>query len=218
MLFTLILTLFCYCLIRILSIISQLGVICTTRGNTVEIEINEKEVYKLERMAGRQPDRIKFGVKQQKMYIGIISDTHGLLREEVKVRLQKVDLILHAGDVCSETLLESLQQLAPVYAVRGNCDRGEAASRLPARELIQIGGYQIYMLHDLSQLDIDPVAADVQVVIYGHTHVASSQQRGQVLFINPGSAGPRRFLLPVTMGFLTLDDETCAFEIIVLEN
>jgi len=148
----------------------------------------------------------------------VISDTHGLLRDEVKDRLQGVDMILHAGDVCSATLLESLRQLAPVYAVRGNCDRGEAAQGLPSRELIQIQGYHIYMLHDLNHLDLDSVAANIQIIVSGHTHIAACEQIGQVLYINPGSVGPRRYMLPVTMGFLTLDEETCAFEIISLES
>ncbi len=169
-------------------------------------------------MAGGQPEILKSRGKQQSVCIGVISDTHGLLRESVIDRLKGVDLILHAGDVCSETLLESLRRLAPVYAVRGNCDRGEAAQKLPVRELIQIGEHQIYMLHDLNHLDLDPVAANIHVVVCGHTHVAYSEQRGPVFFINPGSAGPRRYMLPVTMGFLTLDEGTCSFEIIPLEN
>lgn len=148
----------------------------------------------------------------------MISDTHGLLRDEVKDCLKGADMILHAGDVCSGTLLESLRQLAPVYAVKGNCDRGEAAQGLPAREWIQIQGHHIYMLHDLNHLDLDPVAANIQIIVSGHTHMAACERIGQVLYINPGSVGPRRYMLPVTMGFLTLDGETCSFEIITLES
>lgn len=150
---------------------------------------------------------------QNRLCLGVISDTHGLLREEVKERLKGVDSILHAGDVGSLEIIHELKTLAPVYVVRGNCDQGYWANDLPMRELIQIEEKGIYMLHNLNQLDIIPQAADIQVVISGHTHQADCCKRDDVLYVNPGSAGPRRFNLPVTMGFLIWQDGQWQFEV-----
>ncbi len=136
--------------------------------------------------------------------IGVVSDTHGLLRPEVMPALADVDLILHAGDVGDEAILGRLRELAPVIAVRGNVDRGAWATRLKAAEVIEAGAHHLYMLHDLGALDLDPVAAGFSGVIYGHSHQPSIEPRGGVLYLNPGSAGPRRFALPVTLAMLTV--------------
>jgi putative phosphoesterase len=134
--------------------------------------------------------------------IGLISDTHDLLRPQARHALAGVDHILHAGDICGEKLLAELASIATVTAVRGNNDRGGWAGSLQSTELIELGGVSIYMVHDLADLDIDPRAAGVQAVIHGHSHKPCIEERDGVLFVNPGSAGPRRFKLPVSVGFL----------------
>ena len=136
------------------------------------------------------------------MKIGVISDTHGLLRPEALVAMRGVDHILHAGDVGDSTILDQLRQLAPLTAIRGNVDHRGPCSRLPEVELIELNGHSIYMLHDVLALDLDPVAAGIQVVISGHSHKPLIEWKKGVLYFNPGSAGPRRFSLPVSVGFL----------------
>jgi uncharacterized protein len=136
--------------------------------------------------------------------LGLISDTHGLLRAEAKQALAGVDLIIHAGDIGTPQVLEELRTLAPVYAVRGNNDRGPWALGLPATEAIELEGVSIYILHDLQELDLDPVAAGFATVVAGHSHRPTIETRDGVLYINPGSAGPRRFSLPVAVGFLEI--------------
>ncbi|MEO7728511.1 MAG: metallophosphoesterase family protein [Burkholderiales bacterium] len=136
--------------------------------------------------------------------IGIISDTHDLVRPQAKLALAGVTHILHAGDICGDTVLAELATIAPVTAVRGNNDRGAWAQRLHATEIIEVGGISIYMVHDLGELDIDPAAAGVRAVISGHSHRPSIDERDGVLYINPGSAGPRRFTLPVSLGFIEI--------------
>lgn len=139
------------------------------------------------------------------MRIGVISDTHGLLRPEALTSLKGVDHILHAGDVGDPGILDSLRKLAPVAAIRGNIDISGACAQLPETELVELGGVHIYLLHNLAALDLDPTAAGISVVISGHTHKPKIERRKDVLYFNPGSAGPRRFSLPVTLGFLDLD-------------
>jgi uncharacterized protein len=134
--------------------------------------------------------------------IGLISDTHGLLRPEVKAFLVGSDFIVHGGDICDPAILDELGALAPVTAVRGNNDRGAWAERLAETEWLQVGEVFIYAIHDLSRLDIDPQAAGVHVVISGHSHQPLVAQRDGVLFVNPGSPGPRRFKLPIAAGEL----------------
>lgn len=134
--------------------------------------------------------------------VGVISDTHGLLRPEAVEALRGSVHILHAGDVGTPEILESLREIAPVTAVRGNVDHGAWASVLPQSEVIEIDGVSIYMLHILDELDLKPEAAGFNVVVYGHSHKPASESRGRVLYFNPGSAGPRRFKLPVTVGKL----------------
>jgi hypothetical protein len=139
------------------------------------------------------------------MRIGVISDTHGLLRPEAVDALRGCDHILHAGDVGDAAILDTLRELAPVTAIRGNVDRSGECARLLAVELIELAGHSIYMLHDLSELDLDPVAAGISTVISGHSHQPVIEWRKEVLYFNPGSAGPRRFSLPVSLGFLEAD-------------
>ncbi|HKX00044.1 MAG TPA: metallophosphoesterase family protein [Bryobacteraceae bacterium] len=134
--------------------------------------------------------------------IGLISDTHGLLRPEALQALKGSELIIHAGDVGDPKILDALGALAPVVAVRGNIDRGGWAEQLPATAVAEAGAILIYVLHDVNRLDLDPAAAGFQVVVSGHSHKPRRTERGGVLYINPGSAGPRRFRLPVTVARL----------------
>jgi putative phosphoesterase len=138
--------------------------------------------------------------------IGVISDTHGLLRPEAVQALTGSSLIIHAGDLGDPEILTALRKIAPVVAVRGNIDRGEWAATLPEYELIEHEGVSLYVLHDINQLDLDPVAAGVQAVISGHSHKPSIRTEAGVLYLNPGSAGPRRFTLPVTVARLHVRD------------
>lgn len=132
--------------------------------------------------------------------VGVLSDTHGLLRPEVLEKLQGADMILHAGDVCSAEIPAKLREIAPLFIVRGNND--SASGGMPARELIETPGGGIYLLHNLRELDIDPWACGVKVVVSGHTHRFACEERGGVLYANPGACGHRRFSLPLTMAWL----------------
>ena len=147
--------------------------------------------------------------------IGLISDTHGLLRPEALRALDGSDLIVHAGDVGKPEILDALQLLAPVVAVRGNIDTGGWAAALPVIASATVGSVAVYVLHDLQQLDLDP-AASFQVVVSGHSHQPSRTERGGVLYLNPGSAGPRRFQLPVTVARLDLRQSPWKVEFINL--
>ena len=134
--------------------------------------------------------------------IGVISDTHGLVRPEAVDALRGVGMILHAGDVGNAQVLEALNGIAPVVAVRGNNDKGEWAEGLPHWEVLEVGAVSIYMLHDLKEIDISPSGAGFRVVVSGHSHKPSVEERKGVLYVNPGSAGPRRFSLPVSVARL----------------
>ncbi len=136
--------------------------------------------------------------------LGLISDTHGLLREEALRALCDSDLILHAGDVGAPEILETLREIAPVIAVRGNVDNGAWAETLPLTQVIAAGPISIYMLHILNDLDINPVTAGFQIVLSGHSHKPGQTENRGVLYVNPGSAGPRRFQLPVSVARLDL--------------
>ncbi len=136
--------------------------------------------------------------------IGLISDTHGLLREEALRALRATELIIHAGDVGKPEILDRLKDLAPVVAVRGNVDKGDWAMQLPLTQVTEADGATLYVLHDLRQLDLDPLAAGFQIVVSGHTHQPHQTKRAGVLLVNPGSAGPRRFHLPITLALLDL--------------
>ena len=133
--------------------------------------------------------------------IGVISDTHGLVRPEAIEALSGVDMILHAGDIGNAAVLDKLGEIAPVVAVRGNNDRGDWAESLPEWEVVEIGNVSIYMLHDLQEIDITAAGA-FQVVVSGHSHKPLVEERRGVLYLNPGSAGPRRFSLPVSLAHL----------------
>ena len=148
--------------------------------------------------------------------IGIISDTHGLVRPEAIAALRGVDMILHAGDVGAPQVLETLNELAPVVAVRGNNDKGEWADALPDWEVVEVGSISIYMLHDLKEIDISPSGASFQVVVSGHSHKPSLENRRGVLYVNPGSAGPRRFSLPVSIAELRVVDGKVSADLIEL--
>jgi len=139
------------------------------------------------------------------MLIGVISDTHGLLRPEAVDALRGSALIIHAGDVGALHVLDTLRQIAPVIAVRGNVDADDQFASLPERETVEIEQCTIHVLHDLNQLDLDPAAARLSAVISGHSHVPRIEERGGVLFLNPGSAGPRRFKLPITLAHVTVE-------------
>jgi uncharacterized protein len=136
--------------------------------------------------------------------IGVISDTHGLLRPEALAALRGVDHILHAGDVGDPSILDALRGIAPVTAIRGNVDAHGRCSHLPETEVITLEGHTFYMLHDRHALDLDPVAAGFSAVISGHSHQPLIEWHQGVLFMNPGSAGPRRFSLPISLGLLAI--------------
>ncbi len=137
--------------------------------------------------------------------VGLISDTHGLLRAQAKVFLQGCGHIVHAGDIGRADILAELAQIAPVTAVRGNNDHGAWAEGIAETAMLELGGVRLYVIHDLARLDIDLAVAGVHVVIAGHSHHPSVQTRGSVLYVNPGSAGPRRFRLPVSAGELRIE-------------
>ena len=136
--------------------------------------------------------------------LGLISDTHGLLRREAVEALRGSDLIIHAGDVGDPKILEALRQIAPVVAVRGNVDTAEWAKALPETAVAKAGAVQIYVLHDANALDLDAKAAGFQIVVSGHSHKPGRSERDGVIYINPGSAGPQRFNLPITVAWLDL--------------
>jgi putative phosphoesterase len=148
--------------------------------------------------------------------IGVISDTHGLLRPEAVEALRGATRILHAGDVGDPEILKELEKIAPVIAVRGNVDGGPWARKIPLSEVVEVEGASIYMLHILEKLDLKPEAAGFKVVVYGHSHVPKSEMKNGVLYFNPGSAGPRRFKLPVTVGKLVVEKGALRGEIIEL--
>jgi putative phosphoesterase len=149
--------------------------------------------------------------------VGLISDTHGLLRPEAFEALRGSDHIVHAGDICDPAILTALEKIAPVTAVRGNNDLGQWASAIAETEVLRVAATSIYVIHDLGQLDVDPVAEGIHVVVSGHSHKPASEVRGGVLFINPGSAGPRRFRLPVSVARLAVSGASVIPELIELK-
>jgi putative phosphoesterase len=151
------------------------------------------------------------------MILGVISDTHGLLRREAVEALRGADRILHAGDVGDPEILDTLAQIAPVTAIRGNIDIESWARALPETEIVEIGGVSIYMLHDLGRLDLKPEAAGIHAVIYGHSHQPKIEMKKGVLYFNPGSAGPRRFQLPVSVGKLRIENGKIEAELVELK-
>jgi hypothetical protein len=134
--------------------------------------------------------------------VGLLSDTHGLLRPEARAFLVGCDYIVHGGDVGDPSILDELASMAPLIAVRGNNDKESWGARLAETELIRIGNIFVYVIHNLEELDIDPAAIDVRVVVSGHSHKPGVEERGGVVYVNPGSCGPRRFRLPISVGEL----------------
>ena len=150
------------------------------------------------------------------MRLGVISDTHGLLRPEARRALHGVQLIIHAGDVGAPEILTQLKLIAPVFAVRGNVDTQPWAQELPLSTVVETSGFRFYVLHSLQDLDLNPQAAGFDAVISGHTHQAEQRLDAGVLYLNPGSAGPRRFQLPVTLAFLEITKKPWNVEIVRL--
>jgi len=148
--------------------------------------------------------------------VGIISDTHGLLRPEAEAALAGCTAIIHAGDVGHEKVLVALRKIAPVHAVRGNVDKGSWAEALPETTIVEVEGHKLYVLHKIEDLDINPAASGIGAVIYGHSHVPSQQIKNGVLFLNPGSAGPKRFHLPVSLALLRVNSTGLKVEHVIL--
>jgi hypothetical protein len=149
--------------------------------------------------------------------VGVISDTHGLLRPQAVAALRGSDMIIHAGDVGNPDVIEALAGVAPTFAVRGNVDQGDWAARLPVTELVEVGERRFYVLHEISQLDLDPASAGFAAVVFGHSHQPLIERRHGVLFLNPGSAGPRRFKLPVAVARITVSGPDVRPEIVELQ-
>ena len=150
--------------------------------------------------------------------IGVISDTHGLLRPEAIEKLAGVERIVHAGDIGRPEILDQLRDIAPVAAVRGNNDKGAWAKEIPETQVLDIEGRRLYVLHDVSRLDLDPAAARIAVIIAGHSHRPAAAEKNGVLFLNPGSAGPRRFRLPISVATLHIDATSVRAEIHILQS
>lgn len=148
--------------------------------------------------------------------IGVISDTHGLLRPQALTALAGSDLILHAGDVGASEILDELRRLAPVHAIRGNIDVEPWARELPETDVIEIGGVSLYMVHNVADLELSPAAAGFAAVIFGHSHQPLIERRKETLFFNPGSAGPRRFRLPVSVGRLRIMEGRIEAELVTI--
>ena len=155
-------------------------------------------------------------MSQGTIRVGVISDTHGLLRPEATEALRGSDMILHAGDICGFEVVEELRRIAPVTAVRGNNDHDPWGSRLPETVTVEVGGVRIHMLHDLHQLAIDPLADGVRVVVAGHSHQPMREVRSGILHFNPGSAGPRRFRLPISVGRLVVRAGRVSARVVVI--
>jgi putative phosphoesterase len=150
--------------------------------------------------------------------VGVISDTHGLMRPEALAALAGSDHILHAGDIGTPAILEALHAIAPLTAVRGNNDRGPWAEAIAEREMLELGGAWFYVLHDIAELDIDPQAAGVQVVVAGHSHKPLREERDGVIYLNPGSAGPRRFKLPVAVARVVVEGSRVEASLTMLQE
>lgn len=148
--------------------------------------------------------------------IGVISDTHGLLRPQAVDALRGVELILHAGDIGPPEIIEQLRDIAPVRVVRGNCDHGTWATTLPETDVVSVAGRSVFMIHDVGQIELTPEVAGFAAVVYGHSHKPSIEERNGVLYLNPGSAGPRRFSLPVSVAHLHMEEGALRADIIEL--
>ena len=149
--------------------------------------------------------------------VGVISDTHGFLRPEAAAFLRGSDFVIHGGDIGHEGILKELTSVAPTTAVRGNNDKGRWADSLAITEVLQVEEVLIYIIHNIAELDLDPVAAGFQVVVSGHSHKPSVAEKGGVLYVNPGSAGPRRFQLPVAVAELVVNGTSVHARVVELE-
>ncbi len=149
--------------------------------------------------------------------LGIISDTHGLLRPQAVAFLHGCDRILHGGDIGNAEILAQLSTIAPVTAIRGNNDKGDWAEAIPETEFFEFGGVYVYAIHDLAQLDIEPSAAGIRVVVSGHSHKPLIERRDDIFFINPGSAGPRRFKLPISVADILIEGSAISPRIVGLD-
>ena len=149
--------------------------------------------------------------------VGLISDTHGILRPEALRALEGSDVVIHAGDVGKPEVLEQLRQIAPTFAVRGNIDSAPWTTSLPVTEVVEVGEVLFYVLHDLSQLELDPSAAGFAAVVFGHSHKPGVEFRNGVWYVNPGSAGPRRFTLPVSVARVVVEGRDLKPEIVELK-
>ncbi len=152
------------------------------------------------------------------MIVGVISDTHGVISKQALEALKGSQLIIHAGDVGDPRVIERLEQIAPVYAVRGNTDRGRWAQGLPMTQVVEVQDMYFFVIHDISMLDLDPKAAGFSAIIYGHSHVPKEEWKDGVLYFNPGSAGPKRFRLPICLGRMEITNGNIDVEIIDLEK
>ena len=152
------------------------------------------------------------------MIVGVISDTHGLLRPEALAALRGSDYIIHAGDVGDPAILDKLAEIAPVTTVRGNVDQGAWAQKIPTTNVLEIGEVSICVLHNVQELDVKPESAKFAAVVYGHSHVPKSEMKNDVLYFNPGSAGPRRFKLPVSVGRLMITNSKIDARILLLDT
>ena len=156
-------------------------------------------------------------MRGSEIVVGVISDTHGLLRPEAIRALRGADMIIHAGDVGHPAVIEELRGVAPTFVVRGNIDKEHWAASLPMTAVVEVGDRLFYVLHEISQLDFDPAVAGFAAVVFGHSHVPSMETREGVLFLNPGSAGPRRFKLPVAIARVRVSGERIDSEIVELQ-
>jgi putative phosphoesterase len=156
-------------------------------------------------------------MSEREITVGVISDTHGLMRPQALAALQGCDLIIHAGDVGSSDVIKELAGIAPTHVVRGNVDTGSWATALPMTDFVEIGGRRFHVLHEISQLDFDPADLGCAAVVYGHSHQPSIETHEGVLFLNPGSAGPRRFKLPVTVARIDLSGPRMRPQIVELQ-
>jgi uncharacterized protein len=154
---------------------------------------------------------------EREIIVGVISDTHGLMRPQAVAALRGCDLIIHAGDVGNPGVIAQLAGIAPTHVVRGNVDKGDWAAELPLTELVEVGERLFFVLHEISQLDLDPAAAGFAAVVFGHSHQPLIETRQGVLFLNPGSAGPRRFNLPVSIARIGMSGARMRPEIVELQ-
>lgn len=156
--------------------------------------------------------------KKDSLLVGVISDTHGLLRSEAVDALKGSDMIIHAGDIGKEHVLEGLRAIAPVIAIRGNMDKEDRLYKYRMTEVVELNKVLLYMIHDLGRLDLDPAVSHIQIVVNGHTHRPNISRHKGVLYINPGSAGPKRFTLPASVALLKIDGKSFDARIVELDQ